>query len=137
MKYVNKVHKKNVKIKPKDSSNLSISIASTSNSNYLNKIKEELKYLSNEDNYEKILNHLELLLKSQELTQKDMQLGFIELAKQNSELLNLNKELNKQLEIVTSELNQIKKERENKSVLREKRLNRKRLSKRSPMNSEI
>ena len=50
---------------------------------------------------------------------------------------NLNKELNQQLEIVASELNQIKKEREKKFALREKQSNRKRLSKRSPMNSEI
>ena len=66
-----------------------------------------------------------------------MRLGFIGLAKQNSELLDLNKELNQQLEIVASELNQIKKEREKKFALREKQSNRKRLSKRSPMNSEI
>ena len=39
--------------------------------------------------------------------------------------------------MVTSELNQIKKEREKKSALREKRSNRKRLPKRSPMTSEI
>ena len=83
---------KSIKIKPKSSSN--VFVISTLDSNYLNKIKEELKYVSNENNYEKILNNLELLLKGQELTQKDMQLGFIGLAKQNSELLNLNKELN-------------------------------------------
>lgn len=127
----------NVEIKPKSSSNVSVPIISTLDSNSLDKIKENLKYVSNKSNYEKILNNLELLLKGQELTQKDMQLGFIGLAKQNSELLNLNKELNQQLEMVTSELNQIKKEREKKSALREKRSNRKHLPKRSPINSEI
>ena len=40
-----------------------------------------------------------------------MHLGFIGLAKQNSELLDLNKELNQQLEIGMSELDLIKKER--------------------------
>lgn len=39
--------------------------------------------------------------------------------------------------MVMSELNQIKKEREEKAALIEKRSNRKRLSKRSPMNAEI
>ena len=72
---IDKVKKKNiksVKIKPKSSSNASVFIISTLDSNYLSKIKEELKYVSNENNYEKILNSLELLLKGQELTQKDI-----------------------------------------------------------------
>ena len=52
-------------------------------------------------------------------------LGFIGLAKQNSELLDLNKELSQQLERVVV----LKKEREEK----EARANRKRLPKRQPI----
>lgn len=62
-------------IKSKSSSNVIVSEISV---NDLNKIKEE--YDSNENNYKKILNNLE----GQEVTQKDLQLGFIGLAKQNS-----------------------------------------------------
>ena len=87
---------------------------------YLNKIEKKLNHNSNENNYEKILNNLELLLEGQKVTQKDLQLGFIGLAKQNSELLDLNKELNQQLDVVMSELNQIKKEREEKATLKKK-----------------
>ena len=104
---------------------------------YLNKIEKKLNHNSNENNYEKILNNLELLLEGQKVTQKDLQLGFIGLAKQNSELLDLNKELNQQLDVVMSELNQIKKEREEKATLKKKRANRKRLPKRSPMTADI
>ena len=84
-----------------------VSEISILNRNDLNKIKEEFRYDSNENNYKKILNNLELLLESQEVRQRDMRLGFIGLAKQNSELLDLNKELNQQLNIVMSELNVI------------------------------
>jgi len=59
---------------------------------------------------------LELLVEGQEIAQKDLQLGFIGLAKQNNELLGLNKELNQQVEVVVSELNIIKKEREDKAA---------------------
>lgn len=107
------------------------------NKNNFNKIKKEFRDNSNENNYKKILNNLELLLEGQEVTQKDLQLGFIGLAKQNSELLDLNKELNQQLEIVMSELNVIKKEREEKDARRERWSNRKRLPKRDPINSEL
>ena len=102
-----------------------VSEISILNRNDLNKIKKEFKDDSNENNYKKILNNLELLLEGQEVTQKDLQLGFVGLAKQNSELLDLNKELNQQLEIVMSELNVIKKEREEKA----KAARRERLSK--------
>ena len=80
--------------------------------NDLSKLKKHFRDESNENNYKKILNNLEFLVEGQEVTQKDLQLGFIGLAKQNSELLDLNKELNQQLEMVVSELNVIKKERE-------------------------
>jgi len=103
------------KIKSKSSSNVIVSEISI-----LNKIKEEFIDDSNENHYKKILNNLELLLEGQEVTQKDLQLGFIGLAKQNSELLNLNKELNQLLEIVMSELTIIKKEREEKAARRDR-----------------
>jgi site-specific recombinase XerD len=85
----------------------------------------------------KIESQLELLLKGQEINQKELRLGFIGLAKQNIELLDLNKELNQQLEIVMAELNGIKKEREQKAARRERWSKRKRLPKRDPINSEI
>jgi hypothetical protein len=62
----------------------------------------------------------------QKVTQKDLQLGFIGLAKQNSELLDLNKELNV-----------VKKEREGKAARKRVWSNRKRLPKRDPISSEI
>lgn len=86
------------------------------NRNNLNKITEEFR----ENDYKTILTSFELLLEGQEVTQKDLQLGFIGLAKQNSELLDLNKELNQQLEIVISELSIIKKEREEKPARQER-----------------
>jgi hypothetical protein len=92
--------------------------------NDLSKIKKQFRYDSNEEKYKKIL---ELLVEGQKVTQKDLQLGFIGLAKQNSELLDLNRELHQQLEIVVSELNAIKKEREEKAARREKWSKRKRL----------
>ena len=85
----------------------------------------------------KIESQLDLLLKGQEINQKELRLGFIGLAKQNIELLDLNKELNQQLEIVMSELNGIKKEREEKAARRERWSKRKRFPKRDPINSEI
>ena len=80
----------------------------------LSKIKRQFKNKSSKS--KKILDSLELLLEGQRITQQDLQLGFIGLAKQNSELLDLNKELNQQLEMVVSELNVIKKEREDKAA---------------------
>ena len=66
-----------------------------------------------------------------------MQREFIGLALRNEELLKSNDQLKEQLEIVVSELNAIKKEREEKAARREKWANRKRLPKRDPINSEI
>lgn len=105
--------------------------------NDLSKIKKQFKDESNEDKYKKIVSSLELLLEGQKVTQEDLQLGFIGLAKHNSELLDLNKELNQQLEMVVSELNVIKKNREEKAARREAWSNQKRLPKRDPINSEI
>lgn len=68
-------------------------------------------------------SQLDLLLKGQEKNSDKLQiigeelcLGFIGLAKQNSELLYLNKELNQQLEMVIAELDVMKKEREDKAA---------------------
>lgn len=122
----------NCEIKSKSFSNVIVSEVSVDD---LNKVIE--KYDSSENKYKKILHNLELLLEGQEVTQKDLQLGFIGLAKQNSELIDLNKKLNQQLEIVMSELNVMKKERAEKAARREKWSKRKRLPKRDPINSEI
>lgn len=84
------------------------------NRNDINKIKKHLKEESNKEKYKKILTSLEFLVEGQKVTQRDLQLGLIGLAKQNSELLDLNKELNQQLEIVVSELTVIKNKREEK-----------------------
>ena len=124
-------------IKSKSSSNVMVPEKNRLNRDDLNKIKKEFRDKSNKNNYKKILNNLELLLEGQEVTQKDLQLGFIGLAKQNSELLDLNKELNQQLEIVIAELDVIKKEREYNAARQKAWSNRKRLPKRDPINSEI
>ena len=124
-------------IKSKSSSNVIVPEMNRLNRDDLNKIKKEFRDESNKNNYKKILDNLELLLEGQEVTQKDLQLGFIGLAKQNSELLDLNKELNQQLEMVIAELDVIKKEREDKAARQKAWSNRKRLPKRDPINSEI
>ena len=85
----------------------------------------------------KVESQLDLILEGQEVNQQELRLGFIGLAKQNSELLDLNRDLSQQLEIVVSELNAIKQEREEKAARREKWAKRKRLPKRAPVNSEI
>jgi site-specific recombinase XerD len=105
--------------------------------NDLSKINKQFRDQSNEGKYKKILGSLELLEEGQKVTQKDLQLGFVGLAKQNSELLDLNKELNQQLEMVMSELNVVKKKREEKAVRKKAWSNRKRLPKRDPINSKI
>ena len=87
--------------------------------------------------YKKVEDQLDLVLKGQEVNQQELRLGFIALAKQNSELLDLNKELNEQLDIVVSELSELKKEREKQAARREKRRKRKRLPKRDGITLEI
>ena len=84
-----------------------------------------------------IRSDLKLILECQKINQKDLHLGFIGLATQNSKLLELNKKLSQQLEDVEKELNLLKKEREEKAARKEARANRKRLPKRDPINSEI
>jgi integrase len=105
----------------------------------MNKL-QKIKQFEEENNnliLKKVESQLDRILEGQEVNQQELRLGFIGLATQNSELLDLNKELNQQLEIVVSELNAIKKEREEKAARREKWANRKRLPKRDPINSEI
>ena len=74
--------------------------------------KEDLNKLKKwkEEEYSKIRSDLGLILEGQKLNQKDLRLGFIGLATQNIELLELNKKLSQQLERVEKELNVLKKE---------------------------
>ena len=67
----------------------------------------------------------------------DLQRGFIGLALRNQELVELNRKLTQQLDIVVTELNQIKQEREEQTARKETRANRKRLPKRDPMTGQI
>jgi len=67
----------------------------------------------------------------------DLQKGFIGLALRNQELLEVNKQLKEQLEIVVEELNAIKQERQEKQMRKQTRANRKRLPKREPMTGDI
>jgi len=101
--------------------------------NKLKKIDVDIDKLSSR----KVEYQLDLVLKGQEVNQRELRLGFIGLAKQNSELLDLNKKLNDQLNIVVSELNELKKEREEKAARREKWSKRKRLPKRDQINYDI
>jgi hypothetical protein len=50
-----------------------------------------------EEEYRKIRSDLGLILEGQKINQKDLRLGFIGLATQNSELRELNKKLSQQL----------------------------------------
>ena len=107
--------------------------------NQLQKINKENSQLLLE-----VESKLDLLVKGQERDsnklesiENDIRKGFIGLALRNEELLKSNHQLKQQLEIVVSELNGIKKEREEKAARREKWAKRKRLPKRDPINSEI
>ena len=75
--------------------------------------------------------------KELKVIRNDLQKGFIGLALRNEELLEVNKELKEQLEILVDELNAIKEEREEKAARKEARANRKRLPKRDSMTAEI
>lgn len=98
----------------------------------MNKLK---KY--KEEEYSKIRCDLELILEGPKINQKNLHLGFIGLAVQNSKLLESNKKLNEQLETVIKELDELKKERKEKLCRKEAHANRKRLSKRDPITLEI
>jgi site-specific recombinase XerC len=87
---------------------------------------------------------LDLLVKGQESNSnklegigKDLRKGFIGLALRNEELLKSNDLLKQQLNMVLSELDVIKKEREDKAARQKAWSNRNRLPKRDPINSEI
>jgi len=67
----------------------------------------------------------------------DLQKGFIGLALRNQELVELNNRLTEQFSVVVVELNQIKRERQEKEIRKQTRANRKRLPKRDPMTVEI
>lgn len=69
-------------------------------------------------------------LKQLQAIQNDLQRGFIGLALRNQELT-------QQLGIVVTELNQIKRERQEKEIRKQSRANRKRLPKRDPMTRDI
>lgn len=73
-----------------------------------NKI-EKFKKENNKLMVKKIESQLNLVLKGQEINQKELRLGFVVLATQNQDLLNLNKQLTEQLKIVVAELNVLKK----------------------------
>jgi integrase len=102
--------------------------------NKLKKFKKEKNLLITESEVE---SKLDILVKGQinnsqelEAIRNDLQRGFIGLALRNEKL-------NQKLEIAVSELNAMKKEREEKAARREKWAKRKRLPKRDPINSEI
>ncbi len=59
------------------------------------------------------------------------------MAQQNQKLVKLNKQLTQQLETVVEELNQLKKERQERAARKEIWANRKRLPKRDPVTPEI
>jgi len=109
--------------------------------NQIAKFKKEKNQLITESEIE---SKLDILVNGQTNNSKelqairnDLQRGFLGLALRNEELLKSNDQLKEQLEIVVSQLNAIKKEREEKAARREKWANRKRLPKRDPINSEI
>ena len=62
---------------------------------------------------------------------------FIKLATQNNLLLESNNKLNEQLDTVLAELNELKKERQQKLSRKKARANRKRLPKRDAVTPEI
>lgn len=102
--------------------------------NKLKKFKKEKNKLITESEVE---SKLDILVKGQinnsqelEAIRNDLQRGFIGLTLRNEKL-------NQKLEIAVSELNAMKKERDEKAARREKWAKRKRLPKRDPINSEI
>jgi integrase len=127
----------NWKMQSCNSGNVVVSEMDRLSKDDFNNIKKQFRDESNEEKYKKILSSLGLLVEGKNITEKDLQLGFIGLAKQNSELLDLNKKSNQQLEMVVSELNVMKKEREDKAARKKAWSNRKRFPKRDPINSEI
>jgi integrase len=101
--------------------------------NQIQKIKKENNKLASK----KLESQRELLFHGQEINRNELRLGFIGLATQNQELINLNKKLNQQLETVVEELNQFKRERQEKTARKEAWAKRKRLPKRDPVTPQI
>ena len=128
-----------MKLELENSKNVFLSETEKISKNDLIKIKNQfkLKDESNEERYKKILDSLGVLVEGQKVTQTDLQLGLIGLAKQNSELLDLNQRLNQQIKIVRSDLIAMMKKREEKVNRRKKSAKRKRLPKRKPSKSDI
>lgn len=89
------------------------------------------------EDYKEIRSDLALILEGQKINQKDLRLCFIKLATQNNELLESNNKLNEQLATVLAELNELKKERQQKLSRKKARANRKRLPKRDAVTPEI
>lgn len=109
--------------------------------NQIQKTKKENNQLITE--YE-VESKLDILVEGQTNNSKqlkairnDLQRGFIGLALRNQELVELNRKLRQQLDIVGAALNQIKQEREEQTARKETRANRKRLPKRDPMTGQI
>lgn len=88
-------------------------------------------------NQKKLEAQLDRLLEGQEVNQELLYRGFLGLAQQNQELIEVNKGLTQQLKQVLQEFNQMKEEREEKEIRKQAWSNRKRLPKRDPMTSEI
>jgi integrase len=105
----------------------------------MNKIQRfnETEEKNNNLALEKVESQLNQIQKGQEINQIELRRGFIGLAAQNQELLDLNKQLTQELETVVEELNQFKRERQEKAARKQARANRKRLPKRDPMTAEI
>lgn len=90
------------------------------------RIQTELTYKCQKEGNRKIRSDLTLILKGQEMNQKDLRLGFIGLAAQNSKLLEPNKKLNHQLETVVKEFYELEKKQKEKMSRKEARASRKR-----------
>jgi integrase len=103
-----------------------------SNQDKIQKIEKENIQLA-----QKVESQLALLLEGQKINLDELRLGFIGIYQQNQELQESNRQFNEKLETVLAELNQIKKEREEKEIRKQARANRKRLPKRDPMTAEI
>lgn len=99
--------------------------------------KSEVSLLTETEAYKEIHSGIQTLLNNQEINQKDMRIGFVWLATQNYKLFKLNRELSDELKGIKKEYDLLKKEREDKKILKEARANRKRLPKRDPMTRDI
>lgn len=89
------------------------------------------------EDYKEIRSDLALILEGQKINQKDLRLCFIKLATQNNELLESHSKLSEQLDTVLAELNELKKERQQKLARKKARANRKRLPKRDAVTPKI